>query len=62
MELIYWHELKAEPKLSPMWYVWYKEPLSIVITLFDVCDSEEKAEQAIADHKAGTHGTQFWPE
>jgi hypothetical protein len=62
MENIYWVEEKTEPMITRRWYAWYKETLIPVAVLFDVCESRSQADQAIADHKAGTHATQFRPE
>lgn len=42
-------------------YVYYLE-FAPVETLFDVKPTQAEAEQAVEDHKAGKHPTQYRPE
>jgi len=55
-ELIYHIEEK-----DSRFYVYYLR-FAPVDTLFDVSHTREEAEQAIRDHKAGKHATQWMPE
>ena len=43
------------------YYVYYLQ-FAPVQTLFDVSRTREQAEQAVKDHKAGKHSTQYVPE
>ncbi len=44
------------------YYVWYLRAGIPVQTLFDVCETREKADAAIELHKRGEHPTQWTPD
>jgi hypothetical protein len=50
----------VEEKENGRYYVHYVK-LAVVKSLFDITDTREEAEQAIKDHKAGKHSTQWEP-
>jgi hypothetical protein len=56
LELTYYIEEK-----DGRYYVYYLQ-VAPVETLFDVARTREQAEQAIKDHEAGKHATQYRPD
>ncbi len=61
---------KASPNQKPIYYIReergrfyvYRLEYAPVETLFDIKQTREEAEQAIKDHKAGKHSTQYEPK
>ncbi len=50
-----------EPQANGRFYVYYLT-FAPVQTLFDIKSTREEAEQAVQEHKAGKHSTQYNPE